>query len=308
MGHTLHDHRHCDWDRDRAPALVVAPGEAVSLATLDASGGQLGPDSAPADVAAMDQDKVNPVNGPIAIDGAEPGDAIAVTLTDLETDGWGWTANIPGFGLLAGDFPHPVFWRWTIDRARGRGEAPGGIGWAPVKPFMGTIGLAPGAPGPHGIIPPYRTGGNMDCRKLVSGARLILPVEAAGGLVSAGDGHAAQGDGEVCGTAIETGMRLSVELELMKAAAPRAPVIETPAEAGPAAAEPRLVTTGVGPDLMDASRTAVRQMIDELTARRGLSAEAAYLMCSVCGDLSIAEIVDAPNWTVAFAFPLGRLG
>lgn len=307
MSHTLHDHRHCDWNADREPQITVTNGERIVAGTMDAANGQLRPDSTPQDVAALDPDRANPMNGPVAMEGAEPGDALVVTLDELLTGSWGWTANLPGFGLLAGDFPEPVFWRWTIERGTGRAEAPGGIAWAPVRPFMGTLGLAPGKPGPHPVIPPWRTGGNMDCRDLVAGSRVILPVEAKGGLLSLGDGHAAQGDGEVCGTAIETEMRLAFTVELLKDAAPPFPIIERPAEAAPAAAEPRVTTTGIGPDLTEAARAAVRQMIDELTGRRNISAEAAYLLCSVCGDLRIAQIVDAPNWTVAFSFPLSRL-
>lgn len=307
MRHTLHDHRQYDWDKARKPVLTVASGAQIALETMDAADGQLMPGSGPEDVAGLDPDRVNPMNGPIAVEGAEPGDALVVTLEDLLTASWGWTANIPGFGLLAGDFPDPAFWRWSIERGSGRAEAPGGLAWSPVRPFIGTLGLAPGKPGPHPVIPPYVTGGNMDCRDLVAGSRIILPVEAEGGLLSLGDGHAAQGDGEVCGTAIETEMAVRLRVELLKGAAPRAPVIERPGETRPATAEPRVTTTGIGPDLMEASRTAVRQMIDDLTGRRSISAEDAYLLCSVCGDLKIAQIVDAPNWTVAFSFPLSRL-
>lgn len=307
MRHTLHDHRHYDWDKDREPVLTVTSGADIALETMDAGDGQLQPDSGAKDVAGLDPDRANPIDGPIAVEGAKPGDAIVVTLEELLTGSWGWTANIPGFGLLAEDFPDPVFWRWTIERGTGRAEAPEGLAWTPVRPFMGTLGLAPGTPGPHPVIPPYRTGGNMDCRDLVAGSRVILPVEAAGGLLSLGDGHAAQGDGEVCGTAIETEMAVKMRVELLKDAAPAAPVIERPGETRPASAEPRVTTTGIGPDLTEAAKTAVRQMIDELTGRRNISAEAAYLLCSVCGDLRIAQLVDAPNWTVAFSFPLSRL-
>lgn len=307
MRHTLHDHRHHDWNRGREPALTLAPGARVTAQTLDAADGQLKPDSTPEDVAALDPGRANPMNGPIAVDGAEPGDALVVTIGELLTGSWGWTANIPGFGLLADDFPDPVFWRWSIERGTSRAEAPGGLAWTPVHPFMGTLGLAPGTPGPHPVIPPWRTGGNMDCRDLVAGSRVILPVEAPGGLLSLGDGHAAQGDGEVCGTAVETEMRASFTVELLKGAAPAFPIVERPGETLPPAAEPRVTTTGIGPDLTEAARAAVRQMIDELTGRRNISPEAAYLLCSVCGDLRIAQIVDAPNWTVAFSFPLGRL-
>lgn len=303
---TLHEHRHCDWRPDRAPAITLAPGERAALSALDASHGHFTANSGAEDVLSLDPGSVNPVTGPIAVDGAAAGDALVVTIEELSTAGWGWTANIPGFGLLSEDFPDPAFRAWRLDRERGVAEAPGGIAWAPARPFMGTLGLSPGAPGVHDIIPPWRTGGNLDCRDLVAGARIILPVEVSGGLLSAGDGHIAQGDGEVCGTAIETATNLVLSVEVLPGKAPRAPVIEAPARAMP---EPdsRLTTTGVGPDYLRAARDAVREMIDQLTARRGLSAEDAYLLCSVCGEMRAAQLVDTPHWTAAFSFPLSRL-
>ncbi|MGJ3232429.1 MAG: acetamidase/formamidase family protein [Oceanicaulis sp.] len=303
---TLHAHHHCDWRPDRAPALTAAPGEPIALSALDASHGHFSRDSDARRVLSLDPSRVNPVTGPIAVDGAAPGDALMVTIEDLSTDDWGWTANIPGFGLLSDDFPEPVFKTWSLDRARGIAALDGGRAWAPARPFMGTLGVSPGAPGVHPIIPPWRTGGNLDCRDLVAGACIVLPVEVSGALLSMGDGHIAQGDGEVCGTAIETATQLTVRLDLQPGKAPRAPVIEAPA-AAMREPEPRLTTTGVGPDYLAAARDAVRQMIDELAARRGLSAEDAYLLCSVCGEMRAAQLVDAPNWTAAFSFPLSRL-
>jgi len=303
---TLHDHRHCDWRPDRAPALTAAPGERVALAALDASHDHFTPESDAERVRSLDPSRVNPVTGPIAVDGAAPGDALIVTIEALSTASWGWTANIPGFGLLAEDFPDPVYRAWTLDRERGIAAAPNSVAWTPARPFMGTLGLSRGAPGVHGIIPPWRTGGNLDCRDLVAGSKIFLPVEVSGGLLSAGDGHIAQGDGEVCGTAIETATELVLSVDLLPGKAPRAPVIETPARAMPEP-EPRLTTTGIGPDYLEAARTAVREMIDQLCARRGLSCEDAYLLCSVCGEMRAAQLVDAPNWTAAFSFPLSRL-
>ncbi|MFW6413118.1 MAG: acetamidase/formamidase family protein [Oceanicaulis sp.] len=303
---TLHDHVHCDWRPDRPPVLVAAPGDTIALSARDASNGHFAPNSKDDRVRSLDQDTVNPVTGPIAVEGAAPGDAIAVTIEELETKDWGWTANIPGFGLLADQFPDPVFRAWTLDRARGEAVYPGGLARTPARPFMGTLGLSPGAPGPHAIIPPWRTGGNLDCRDLVRGARIVFPVETNGALLSAGDGHVAQGDGEVCGTAIETGTDLVLTIDVLPGAAPRAPVIEAPAHAMPDP-EARLTTTGVGPDFLAAARVAVMEMIDRLGAWRGLSPEDAYLLCSVCGEMRAAQLVDAPNWTAAFSFPLSRL-
>ena len=172
----------------------------------DASGGQLSAKSTVADVPRIDFARVNPVTGPIFIDGAEPGDALKVTFHDFRPSGWGWTANIPGFGLLADQFTDPALHIWTYDTVGMAPAAFSPMGRVPLKPFTGTIGLAPAEPGLHSVVPPRRVGGNMDIRDLSTGTVLYLPVEVAGALFSVGDTHAAQGDGEVCGTAIESPM------------------------------------------------------------------------------------------------------
>lgn len=189
-------------------------------------------------------------------------------------------------------------------------EGPGG--WAefapgiriPLAPFCGEIGLAPGKPGGLSTIPPYRHGGNMDTKHLTRGARLYLPVQAPGALFSLGDGHAAQGDGEVCGTAIETPVRATVRLTVRKDKPISEPQFAT---AGPLAARTNTAgyyaTDGIGPDLMEAARNAVRHMLDHLERTYGLSREDAYMLCSVAVDLKICEIVDAPHWVVAAFLP-----
>jgi len=218
--------------------------------------------------------------------------------------GWGWTANIPGFGLLTEDFPEPALRHWHYDPT---GKTPlmfGPIAQIPLAPFAGTIGVAPSAPGPYDIIPPRRTGGNMDIRDLVAGSVVHLPVEVEGALLSIGDTHAAQGDGEVCGTAVEAPMEVSVRLDLEKGNASAFPRLTRPvAEMQPSG--PVDITLGIGPDLHQASRDALRGMIDLLSARHGLAPVDAYMLCSVAGSLRISQLVDAPNWTVSFHIPSG---
>lgn len=272
--HTIHSHdHHLGWDNSLAPKLRVAPGETVEIETIDSSGGQLSPDSGLADLAALDFGKVNPVTGPIQVDGAEPGDALKITLLNYAPSGWGWTANIPGFGLLADQFPDPALhiWRYEADSLAPALYGPGGR--VPLKPFAGTIGLAPAEAGAHSVVPPRRVGGNMDIRDLSAGSELLLPVEVPGALLSLGDTHAAQGDGEVCGTAIESPMAVAVKLELVKGADLPAPQFRTP---GPVSrhkdAKGFEVTTGVGPDLYEGARAALSAMIDRLTAQHGMSA------------------------------------
>jgi acetamidase/formamidase len=174
----------------------------------------------------------------------------------------------------------------------------------PVIPFCGEVGVAP-IDGPRSTIPPDVHGGNMDTRHLTAGSTLFLPVFHEGARLSIGDGHAAQGDGEVCGTAIETPMEATLRLTVRKDIHVTAPEFLTPS--GAAAEWPvgrRYATDGVGPDLMTAARDAVRRMIDWLGREHGLAPIDAYLLCSVAIDLRISEIVDVPNFIVTAHCPL----
>jgi acetamidase/formamidase len=286
------------------PVAHIAPGQSLEFEIADASGGQLSPTSTVLDVGRLDFAMANPVTGPVFIDGAAPGDVLKVTLLSFAPSGWGWTANIPGFGLLAEDFKDPALHLWQYQATTLAPALFGRWGKVPLKPFTGTIGLAPAEPGLHSVVPPRRVGGNMDIRDLAQGTELFLPVEVAGALFSVGDTHAAQGDGEVCGTAIESPMRVALQFDLLKGQSLAYPRFRTP---GPVTrhldAKGYEVTTGIGPDLMLAARASVRSMIDLLTRDHGMSAIDAYLLCSVCGDLRISEVVDMPNWTVSFYFP-----
>ncbi len=303
--HTLHAHRHHHgWNRDNPPVLRVAPGDSVLFETVDSSGGQLSPHSTLDDLRALDFGRVNPVTGPVHVDGAEPGDALVVRIEHFGPSGWGWTANIPGFGLLADQFPDPALHLWRYDAGTLAPAAFGSFARVPLRPFAGTIGVAPAEPGLHSVVPPRRVGGNLDLRDLGAGTTLLLPVEVAGALFSIGDTHAAQGDGEVCGTAIESPMTVALRFELLKGAAPRFPRFELP---GPVTrhldGHGYDVTTGIGPDLLSCARDAVSGMIDLLVARHGMAPVQAYMLASVAADLRISEIVDVPNMVVSLYLP-----
>jgi acetamidase/formamidase len=303
--HTIHEaHHHFGWDHSIPPVMTVAPGTTIEFECRDASGGQLSATSTLAEVAKLDFGKVNPVTGPVFIDGARPGDAVKVTIGAFTPSGFGWTANIPGFGLLADHFKEAALHIWSYDKSGTKPAAFSPMGKVPLKPFCGTIGLAPAEPGLHSVVPPRRVGGNLDIRDLSAGTVLYLPVEVAGGLFSVGDTHAAQGDGEICGTAIESPMRVELTFELEKNAGLKTPRFTTP---GPVSrhfdANGYEVTTGIGPDLMEGAKAAVMNMIDLLSARHGLAPVDAYMLCSVSGDLRISEVVDQPNWVVSFYFP-----
>ena len=303
--HTIHkSHHHFGWDHSIPPVLTIAPGTTVEFEVPDASGGQFGPKSTVADVAALNFDKINPVVGPVFIDGAKPGDALKVTINEFRPSGFGWTANIPGFGLLADQFSEAALHIWSYDRITMQPAAYSPVGRVPLKPFTGVIGVAPAEPGLHSVVPPRQVGGNLDIRDLAAGTILYLPIEVAGALFSVGDTHAAQGDGEVCGTAIESPMNVVLSFDLIRNAGLKTPRFTTP---GPVSRHLDVkgyeVTTGVGPDLMAGARAAVSQMVDLLAGRYGLAPVEAYMLASVCADLRISEIVDQPNWVVSFYFP-----
>ena len=293
---------HTVWDREIAAVAQAGPGDELTVQTLDAGGGQLTAASGPDDVRAIDFGRVNPVTGPVEVRGARAGDALVVDVLDVAVGGWGWTANIPGFGLLAADFPDAHL---RVSRIGGGVAEPLPGVSVPVVPMIGTIGVAPPEAGQHSIVPPRRWGGNMDIRHVGPGARLVLPVGVDGALLSLGDVHAAMGDGEVCGTGVETSATVRIRVDVQRGAAPATPVIET--DPRTQRTGPALATTGIGADLMAAGRDAVRALVDEIVRRTGLAPVDAYLLASITADLKISEVVDAPNWVVSAHIPTAVL-
>jgi acetamidase/formamidase len=301
--HITRDRFHLAWDPAIPPIETVPSGSVVEFDLLDASGGQFTRTSTIDDLADLDFDRVDQVNGPIAVEGAAPGDTLQVDLLSFRPGDWGWTACIPGFGLLADAFPDPAFRITQVPGAGERAEFLPGIR-VPIVPFCGELGVAPET-GPRSTIPPDLHGGNMDTRHLTSGATLFLPIFHSGARFSIGDGHAAQGDGEVCGTAIETPMQATVRLTVRSDLHLRGPEFLT--APGAAAETPigrRYATDGIGPDLLQAARDATLRMIEWLGREHGVAAQDAYMLCSVAVDLRISEIVDLPNYVVTAYCPL----
>lgn len=300
--HLFKSESHFGWSRDFEPVAAVPSGTEVGFEVTDASGGQLRPGSTADSVLELDFERVNPVCGPVFVEGAMPGDVLQVDILAVEPEFYGWTAIIPGFGLLADEFPDPWIHVWDFE---GVDAALTEHVRVPLEPFCGVLGVAPSEPGVHSVVPPRRVGGNLDTRQLGPGATLYLPIEVEGALFGVGDTHAAQGDGEVCGTAIEAPMnvmlRLSVRTDL-DIVAPEFDVTR-PLERPSAAAAGYHATTGVAPDLMEATRQSVERMIVYLERVHALSAEQAYALCSVAVDLRISEVVDVPNFVVSAFLP-----
>jgi acetamidase/formamidase len=308
LHHIGQESGHFGWDNSIEPVLEVESGADIECEVRDASGGQLDKHSEVAAVAALDFTRVNPVTGPVFVKGAAAGDVLAVEILELRPRDWGWTAIIPGFGLLADEYPEPWLRISEIDAGSGRVRFGDGVS-LPYDPFPGTIGVAPAEPGQHSIVPPRRWGGNLDIRHLRAGTTLLLPVGVDGALFSVGDTHAAMGDGEVCGTAVEAPMDIAVRLTVRRDLRVHAPQFVIPREASeaqrtPGGPGPIHVCTGVGPDLMEGARDATRALVEYVVEHHGRDRREAYAIASVAADLRIHEVVDAPNWVVGAHLPL----
>ena len=294
---------HFQWDAGHEPALEIASGDTVVVHTRDVSDNQITPDSTAEAIAALDWDRVYPLAGPVLVEGAEPGDTLAIEILAMETRGWGYTMIIPGFGLLPDDFPDPYI--RVFDLSNGEFAYLRDDIAIPVEPFFGTMGVCPAGAKELAIMPPGRFGGNMDTRQLVQGTTLYLPVEVEGALFSCGDAHAAQGDGEVCVTGIEAPMHGELRFTLQKGRRIPAPQYLTQGALTPRVDRAGWYgTTGVGPDLYAAAQDAVRAMVDHLAEEYDLSREDAYVLSSLCVDLRISEVVDAGQYVVSALLPL----
>jgi acetamidase/formamidase len=297
------DRVHFSWDAGNEPVVTIESGDTVVITTRDVSDNQITPESDASVIAALDWDRVYPLAGPIAVDGAQPGDTLAVEILDLHTQGWGWTAILPGLGLLPDDFPDAYLRIFDIsngDYAYLRDDVA-----IPLEPVLGTMGVCPAGASAQPIMPPGNFGGNMDTRQLVAGTTLFLPIQVEGGMFSTGDAHGCQGDGEVCVTGLEAPMYATLRFSLDKKRELPSPQFRT----APGSLTSRVDhggwygTTGVGPDLFVNAQNAVRAMIDHVTDVSSLSREDAYLLCSLCVDLKISEVVDAGEWIVSALLP-----
>jgi acetamidase/formamidase len=298
---------HYVWDNELDPALTVAPGDTVVYRTREVSDGQISPSATTEDLAGLDWERLYPLAGPVAVEGAEPGDAVEVEVLDIHTEGWGWAAVLPGFGLLEEDFTEAYL--KVFDLSPGDYTLFKDNIAIPIEPFFGTMGVSPIGSEKPLIMPPGPFGGNMDTRHLVKGSRLLLPVQVPGALFSVGDAHAAQGDGEVCVTGIECPMYAALRFDLHKGRNLPAPQFATP---GPLT--PRVegagwyATMGVNEDLMQAAKDSLRAMVEHISTTYHIEPVEAYVLASLVVDLKISEIVDRPNWIVSSYLPLAIFG
>jgi formamidase len=348
---------HNRWHPDIAPAARIASGETVEIQTRDSLDGQIRPGMSGTDMADITLDRCHPLTGPIYVENAEPGDLLAVRIRSIVTPDNGFTALFPGFGALSDLYPEPFLIHWNLSGDGATSMQLPGVR-IPAAPFMGVMGLAPsptrlrqvtareraaadrGAlaflPNPHSAVPadpaianeawrtvaPHEVGGNMDIRQLVAGSTLYLPVDVRGALFSTGDAHFAQGDGESCGTAVETSATITCQFEVIKEGA------RGPHRASPSYECPRAETTGIAsrgyfatsglPITADggvepfnatlAARNALQAMIEKLVREFGYSPQQAYCIVSVAGDLRMSSVVNAPHSVVSLLMPRSIFG
>src|SRR3954454_1322914 len=346
---------HNRWHEAIPPVVRVAPGDRVILETRDALDGQITASSTIPDVAGADLMPVHPLTGPVFVEGAEEGDLLEVRIEEIRPEPFGFTTQIPGFGFLRDVLTEPHLVRWRIADGWATSEDLPGVR-IPGAPFMGVIGVAPSAafreiltareadvasrggaalgPDPTAAvptdlaiasaalrtIPPREIGGNLYVKQLTAGTTLLIPVYATGALFSVGDAHFAQGDGEVCGTAVEMAGTFVGELHLRKGEAAKRGIKSIQYSRETYVLDPRFqapqrfyATTGLSvredgtqesEDATLATRNAVLAMIEYLVSQRGYTREQAYAICSVAVDLKLSEVVDVPNFTVSAVLPL----
>ncbi len=283
------DQTHNKFSSSIPPVITVPSGSIIEAYTEEASDQQfqLGDDVDA--VINLDFEPIHPLTGPVYVEDAQPGDILAVTLHEIELGAWGWTAIVPGFGFLADDFPNAAIKTFELGKEATSVDFGNDV-VIPLNPFPGVMGVAPPTDSLLSTIPPRANGGNMDDPNMVEGTTVYFPVFVEGALFSIGDAHAAQGHGEVCGTAIEAPMRFVYEVNLIKG--------ERTIEEPQYETEDYYAVTGFGTTIDEAAKKATQYMIDYLVSEHGMTREDAYMLCSLAGDLKIAEVVDVPHMLV----------
>ena len=275
------------------PVAAVKPGEVVEIETWDAFGGIVKPGQTFAEAMARGiKLHVNPVTGPIEIEGAEPGDTLVVEILDIEMPEWGATAILPGFGALEG------WLRLLESKTKISRISDGKILYTTdggetieidADPFIGTIGVSPRSEAIT-TISPGSHGGNMDCADVRPGNKLMLPVFRPGALFGLGDVHAVQGDGEVCGVAVEVPAVVTLRFSLEKGRTIDWPRIDSTDE---------IMTVCSARPLEDAARLAFRELVDWMASDYGWDRMDAYMFLSIAAKVRMAQIVDPLYTAVA---------
>lgn len=303
--HTLSaEPTHSRWNRTLKPRLHIASGDTVRMECVDSSGAQCHPSMTLAEYLKIDRDKIHALTGPIFVEGAEPGDVLQVDILDVAHKGWGWTSVVNGLGFLKQRFSEPFFFVWKLEGAVSKSIAPAVV---LLRPFCGVMGVAIAEDGEFRTRPPGVFGGNMDVRELCTGATLYLPVLNRGALFSAGDAHAAQGDGEVCINGIECPADVTLRFRLHKQQRLAAPVVESGVVRGQETGGDAWFVVESASDAAGAARAATSRMIDLLVDRWGFTPVHAYLLCSIAMNLHMSQVVNEPMFTVCAEMPKSLL-
>ena len=293
------DQAHALFGRSVPPVLTVPSGSVIEAYTTEHSEEFEVIEADPEGASKIGEYFKFWFTGPVYVEGAEPGDILAVTIHDIEINDFGWTSNIPGFGLFADEFTDPYLKLFPIDKNSKVARFNEKI-TIPLNPFLGVMGVAPDHDTLRTAIDPRSHGGNMDNPYYTAGTTVYLPVSVEGALFSTGDAHAAQGMGEICGTALETAVRVVLEFEVIKGRTPlQEPHYETD----------QFYAVGAHATTLDkAVKKASGYMIDYLVEEHGLSRIDAYMLCSVAGNLNITEVVDLPHVWVSMHMSKEVLG
>jgi acetamidase/formamidase len=289
---------HSRWSRALPPRLIIKPGDTVHMECQDSSGAQVHPGMTVCDYLAIDRSKIHALTGPIGIEGAEPGDVLQVDVLHVAHKTWGWSSVVSGLGFLKERFSEPYLFHWSLERNVTRSLHPAVV---PLRPFCGVMGVASAEDGEFRTRPPGAFGGNMDVRELCSGATLYLPVLNHGALFSAGDPHAAQGDGEVCINGMECPADATLRFKIHKQRPLRGPLIESAESVCADGVADSWVVVESGVDAVAAARAATLRMIDLLVEVWGFEPVQAYVLCSVAMKLRLSQVVNEPMITVSAA-------
>jgi acetamidase/formamidase len=289
---------HSVWDRKLEPRLRISSGDEVRFECVDASGGQVHPGMTAAEFEAIDRTRIHALTGPVWIEEAEPGDVLEIDVLATQHRGWGWSSVIPGLGFLKERFSTPYLFHWQLDGNVTRSLAPAVL---PVRPFLGVMGVARAEDGKFRTRAPGSFGGNLDVRELCAGSKLYLPVFVRGALFSCGDGHAAQGDGEVCINGIECPLDVTLGFRLHQQRHLKGPLLESSEAVVPDTRSDSWVVVESGPDIAATARGATNRMVDLLVTLWGFSEVDAYILCSVALKLRLSQVVNEPVYTVSGA-------
>ena len=289
---------HSVWDRSLETRLHIEPGDEVSFQCVDASGGQVWPGMSTAEYLTIDRTRIHALTGPVWIDGAEPGDVLEIGVLATRHGGWGWSSIVEGLGFLKERFREPYLFHWHLAGQSTASLVPAVV---PLRPFLGVMGVTRAEDGRFRTRPPGPFGGNLDVRELCAGSRLYLPVFNHGALFSCGDGHAAQGDGEVCINGIECPLDVTLRFHVHKGRPLSGPLVESSEAAAPDACSDSWVVVETGVDLAETARAATGRMIDLLVSHWGFSEMHAYILCSVALRLRLSQVVNEPVHTVSAA-------